>query len=195
MKKKIFMLLMVTMIAGFSCVGCQNANDRNSDEVQNQTTNTTENMVHMESADDVSAFFGDIYAKIPADNMPKVENMELDLQDAELVAYQTGLSNLDQIAGITVSEPLIGSIAYSAIYVRTNDGADVNAIANEMMNNINPAKWICVTAEKSLVASVGNDVFFIMAKADTVQDVYESLLTVAKEKNMNVQIINEKNNE
>lgn len=187
---------MLTVMVVFACMGCGMSGDRNSDEVQNQSGNNLESMVHLESADEVSAFFDNVYAPIPEEKLPAgfVTN-ELDLQDKEMVSFQAGLENLENISGITISEPMIGAIPYTAVYVRTSDNADVKAISDEMIKNMDPRKWICVTAEKTLIASVGGDVFYIMADEETVQLVYESMLNVAKEKNMPVSILNEKKNE
>lgn len=194
MKKKMFMMAIVLTLVMSFCVGCGKSGDRNSDEVQNQSSNNLESMVHLESADDVSAFFEAIYAPIPEDKMPAVfVTNELDLTDKDMVSFQAGIENVDHIDGITISEPMIGAIPYTAVYVRTKD-ADTKSIADEMIKNMDPRKWICVTAEKTLIASVGGDVFYIMADEETVQLVYESMINVAKEKNMPVTIITEKKN-
>lgn len=194
MKKKIISVFVLSMVLSFMLAGCGFDNNRSSDEVLTETTDT-DGMVHLESADEVSAFFDEVYGAIGNGNLPNsLSTMELDLNDAEMIAYQTGLSDVSQIAGITISEPMISSIAYSAIYIRTMDDADVNSIAQEMMENINPAKWICVTAEKQLVATVGSDIFYIMGNSETVQTVFEQVSTYAAEKNMQVAILNEKTN-
>lgn len=194
MKKKIICVLVLSLALSFTLAGCGFNNDRNSDEVLTETTDT-DGMVHLESADEVSAFFDEVYDGVGTQNLPNsLSTMELDLNDAELVAYQTGISDVSQIAGITISEPMISSIAYSAVYVRTVDGADVNSIAQEMMDNIDPAKWICVTAEKQMVASIGSDIFYIMGSSETVNAVLEQVKTYAAEKNATVTVLNEKTN-
>ena len=93
------------------------------------TEQNLEGMVHLESADDVSAFFKAVYAAVPQDMLPgNIETTELDLNDAELINYNTGFDNFgngdtlsSQIEGIYLSESMIGSVAYSAIYIRTKD--------------------------------------------------------------------------
>ncbi len=86
----------------------------------------------------------------------------LDLSDADSVAYFTGLTDVSKIAGISVSEPMIGSQAYSLILARVNDPADAESVAREIMENIDPAKWICVSADDMAAAVSGDLVLFVM---------------------------------
>lgn len=75
---------------------------------------------------------------------------ELDLGDADMLSYHTGLTNLDGIEGVYLSESMISSTAYSAVYIRTTDDADAEGIRKQLMDNINPAKWVCVSADSSM---------------------------------------------
>ena len=141
--------------------------------------------LHLESAEEVAAFFDEVYANIPAEQLPSsLMTTELDLQDMEMVSYHTGLTEVNGIEGIALSESMMGSIAYSAIYIRTQEGADVEQIRQNIMDNIDPAKWICVTAEKQIASLVGDDIFFVMAAADTADLVYGEAVKVAERHNM-----------
>ena len=57
-------------------------------------------------------------------------------------------------------------------------------IRQNIMDNIDPAKWICVTAEKQIASLVGDDIFFVMAAADTADLVYGEAVKVAERHNM-----------
>lgn len=185
MKKKIAILLITAMLTGM-VTACGGNTDRSSDEVQTQTQDA-EAMVHLENAEEVSAFFDEMYANIPTKQIPSaITTTELDLQDADVVSYNTGLTDVSQIAGISVSESMIGSVAYSVVYIRTQEGADVEQIRQNLMDNVNPAKWICVTAEKQIAGRFGDDIFFVMAAADTADLVYGEALKVAESRNMTV---------
>ncbi|MCI7789203.1 MAG: hypothetical protein MR531_00235 [Lachnospiraceae bacterium] len=185
MKKKIAILLITAMLTGM-VTACGGNTDRSSDEVQTQTQDA-EAMVHLENAEEVSAFFDEMYANIPTDQIPSaITTTELDLQDADVVSYNTGLTDVSQIAGISISESMIGSVAYSVVYIRTQEGADVEQIRQNLMDNVNPAKWICVTAEKQIAGRFGDDIFFVMAAADTADLVYGEALKVAESRNMTV---------
>lgn len=203
MKKKLVSILMIAMLAGTITACGGDDTGRTSDEVKTEVTDESgmvsseeeAGVAHLENAEAVSAFFDEMYAAVPQDQMPMgLGTMELDLSDAETVAYHAGLSDLSQIDGITLSESMVGSIAYSVVYVRTKDGADVEAIKQTMMDNIDPAKWICVTAEKQMAASFGNDIFYIMTAAETADLVYEQAVKAAEARDMKVTNLVEKVN-
>lgn len=187
MKKKIALLLMTVMLTGVvTACGGNTDTDRTSDEVQTQTQEE-QGMVHLGSADEVAAFMDEMYANIPTDMVPmSLATMELDLQDTDTVSYHTGLTDLSQIDGIAISEPMMSSVAYSVVYIRTKEGADAEQIRQTLMDNVNPAKWLCVTAEKQVAGLFGDDIFFVMAAADTADLVYEEAVKVAEARTMKV---------
>lgn len=187
MKKKIILLLMAVMLTGtITACGGNTDTDRTSDEVQTQAQEE-EGMVHLGSAEEVSAFIDEMYTNIPTDMVPmSLATTELDLQDTDTVSYHTGLTDLSQIEGIAISEPMMSSVAYSVVYIRTKDGADVEQIRQNLMDNIDPAKWLCVTAEKQIAGLFGDDIFFVMSAADTADLVYEEAAKLAESRTMKV---------
>lgn len=185
MKKKIAFVLMAVMLTG-AVTACGGNTDRTSDEVQTQTQEE-QGMVHLGSAEEVAAFMDEMYANIPTDMVPmSLATMELDLQDIDTVSYHTGMTDLSQIEGIAISEPMMSSVAYSVVYIRTKDGADAEQIRQTLMDNVNPAKWLCVTAEKQVAGLFGDDIFFVMAAADTADLVYEEAVKIAEARTMKV---------
>ena len=86
----------------------------------------------------------------------------VDLTDADSVKYFTGLQNADSITDVAVYEPMMGSQAFSLVMVRTAEGADPKAVAQEMKDNIDPRKWICVGADEIMAAGYSDTVMFIM---------------------------------
>lgn len=78
----------------------------------------------------------------------------------------TGLENADMISEAMVSEAMIGSIAFSMVLVRVNDAADAKAVAQEMTDNIDTRKWICVEANDKLVAGYSDTVMLIMVDSN-----------------------------
>lgn len=112
-----------------------------------------------------------------------VETMDVNIEDAEFLKYDTGLSSSDKITAAAVSEAMIGSQAYSMVLVRVADEKDSESVANEMKEGINPAKWICVQADDLKVAVYRDVVMLIMVSsqlADTVtaQEIVDAYKTV-----------------
>lgn len=184
------MTLSMTMLTG-----CGKRGDRNSDEVPTVENADTAGMVHLNSVDEVSAFFDEVYGGVAEDLLPmEVSTTELDLGDADLLSYHTGLTDLDGIEGVYLSESMMSSTAYSAVYIRTTDDADAEQIRQQLMDNINPAKWICVTAEQEYAVILGNDVFFVMGYQDTASEVLAKAIAAAEARNMKVSDKIEKSN-
>ncbi len=178
----ILMTLSLSMLTG-----CGNRSDRTSDEVPTQENVDTAGMVHLNSVDEVSAFMDEVYGGVAEDLLPmEVMTTELDLGDTDMISYHTGLTDLDGIAGIYLSESMMTSTAYSAVYIRTTDDADAEAIRQQLMDNINPSKWVCVTAEQQYAVLVGNDIFFVMGYQDTASTVLEKAIAAAEARNMKV---------
>ena len=192
MKKRIMMnkigIAAIVMTLSLSMLtGCGNSGDRTSDEVSTEENADTAGMVHLNSVDEVSAFMDEVYGGVAEDLLPmEVQTTELDLGDTDMISYHTGLSDLNGIEGIYLSESMMSSTAYSAVYIRTTDEADAEAIRKQLMDNINPAKWVCVTAEQQYAVLLGNDIFFVMGHQDTASAVLEKAIAAAESRSMKV---------
>ena len=86
----------------------------------------------------------------------------VDMTDADTVRYFTGLQDASKITDAAVYESMMGSQAFSLVLVRTAEGADPKAVAQEMTDNIDTRKWICVGADEKIVAGYGDTVMLIM---------------------------------
>ena len=93
------------------------------------------------------------------DNMPTVGSTEITKDNMK--SY-IGIDNLDIKEGVA-SEALIGSIAHSVVVLRVNDKVDVEEAKNDIKENANPRKWVCVEAEKVIVKSKGDVIILIMS--------------------------------
>ena len=78
------------------------------------------------------------------------------------VTYFTGLADASKITDCAVYESMMGSQAFSLVMVRTAEGVDAKAVAEEMKGGIDPRKWICVGADEIMAAGYGDTVMFIM---------------------------------
>ena len=133
------------------------------------------------SAEEVTAFLENVYATVGQENLPMMlQHTALDLTDMDAVTYNTGLTSVDGIDGIVVSESGVGSIAYSLVYIMTADGADADAIQAELMEKINPAKWVCVSAEMLISVRLGSDVLLVMGDSTLAGSVYDAVVETAQ---------------
>ncbi|MFG6324024.1 MAG: hypothetical protein K1W41_22080 [Lachnospiraceae bacterium] len=192
---KIGIMVVTLSLSMAMLTGCGNRADRNSDEVSTEAAPDSAGMVHLESVDEVSAFIDEVYGGVAEDLLPmEVMTTELDINDKDMMAYHTGLTDINGIAGVYLSESMMTSTAYSAVYIRTTDEADAESIRQQIMDKINPAKWVCVTAEKQSAALFGNDVFFVMGHQDTVDAVMDKAVAAAQAREMKTSDTIEKTN-
>ena len=186
----VILTLSMTMLTG-----CGNRADRNSDEVSTENAPDTAGMVHLDSVDDVTAFIDEVYGGVAEDLLPmQVMTTELDMNDDDMLEYQTGLTDITGIDGVYLSESMMTSTAYSAVYIRTTDDADAEMVRQRLMDSINPSKWICVTAEKESAVLLGNDIFFVMGHQDTVDAVMDKAIAAAQTRGMKISDTMEKIN-
>ena len=92
----------------------------------------------------------------------RLMTMEMDLSDPDAMSYNAGLSDVSNVEGALISEPMMGSQAYSLVLVRVKEGADAGAIAKTMLDNIDTRKWICVEADTKTAAYCGDIAMFFM---------------------------------
>ena len=91
----------------------------------------------------------------------------IDLQDTTeeglwRLKSMTGLDSAEAITDAAAYEPMTGSQAFSLVLVRVANAADTRAIAQQMRDNIDPAKWICASADQVRVAGYGDTILFVM---------------------------------
>lgn len=122
----------------------------------------------IKSTDDILAMLDEIYKDT---DLPTLENHVMDVTDKETVKTFTGITS--DIEALVVSEPLMNAQAYSLIVVKVKEEKDVEKIKQEIYDNINMNKWICVSADKLYITNNGDIIFAVMSSEDRAKPVYE----------------------
>ena len=104
--------------------------------------------------------------------LPELETMKINVKNIDEVTSYTGLKTNDGIESITVSVPVMTAQPYSVAIVKVKDSADVEKIKQEMLDNIDMRRWICVSAEQLYITNSGNLIFSVMADKDIAEIVY-----------------------
>ena len=117
-------------------------------ESESEAAATDENVLQLDA--ELSELLDKMYAIKGPDF--DVETDTVDFDDEYAVSSYTGLS-----------EPMMGSQAYSLVLVRLKDKADAADIAQKMADGINPRKWVCVEADELTVVSKDNIIMLFMA--------------------------------
>ena len=105
--------------------------------------------------------------------LPELETMKIDIKNIDEVTSYTGLKTNDDIESIIVSVPVMTAQAYSVAVVKVKDNADVEKIKQEMLDNIDMRRWICVSAEQLYITNSGNVIFSVMTDKDIAKAVYD----------------------
>ena len=146
MKKFIALMLVIAMAASLAACG-----NKAADKTPLEGTMEENTMKVMEIAP--VEFMGGI---IPVDLTDTSEDGKW------AVSYFTGLSDAAKITDVAVYESMMGSQAFSLVMVRTAEGTDPKAVAEEMKSGIDPRKWIWVGADEIMAAGYSDTVMFIM---------------------------------
>lgn len=171
MKKILCILLAISMVFAFAACG-------GNGETETTTEATTEAPA-AELTGTLEEIAANIYSNASTIEMMLMDPTEIDLADPDGANYYLGVASTDAIERAVFSEPMIGSIAYSMCLVKAKEGADVEALKNEILEGVNYRKWMCVAAEKVLVTNCGSTIMMIMAAENIVDDVYNAFNIVA----------------
>lgn len=146
MKKFIALMLVIAMTASLAACGNKAADKTSLEGTMEENTMKVMEIAPVE-------FMGGI---IPVDLTDTSEDGKW------AVSYFTGLSDAAKITDVAVYESMMGSQAFSLVMVRTAEGTDPKAVAEEMKSGIDPRKWICVGADEIMAAGYSDTVMFIM---------------------------------
>ena len=80
----------------------------------------------------------------------------------DLFAMMMGLSSAEGIAKGTSCTAMMMTTPYSLVIATLEDGADVDRVRNDFINNLDWQKWVCVMPTGALVAQKGNMVLCLM---------------------------------
>ncbi len=153
----IAVVVIVAIVAVFTVIAVKNKN--------------SSNVGRIETVQDMKNMMNTVYSRAK-EGLPSLEVTEIDATDADQVEMFTGLKSTENVEKVVVLEPLMSSQAYSAVAVKVKDGTDVEKTKQEILDNINMSKWICVSAEKLYMTNNGNVIFFVMSDEDWAKTTY-----------------------
>lgn len=167
-KQTMITIIVIAIIAIIAIVGVIIVKNNN-----NTTIGGTS--VKIESKKDMKSMLKSIYSK-NKDVLPELETEEIDVTDSELVTSYTGIQDTETIESLVVLEPLMSSQAYSAVALKKKSDANISieSLKQQILDNVNMRKWICVSAEKLYVTNYNNIIFFVMSDEDWATITYNS---------------------
>ena len=123
-----------------------------------------------EGADKLTGSLSDIMAGIYEnadlsddfrEGLANFETFEL-TEDMEISIL--GTDEIDYTESV-VSMPMISAIAYQCVLLRVDED-NVDTVKQQIKDNADLNKWVCVSAETMLVESRGDVIFFVMGDND-----------------------------
>lgn len=82
--------------------------------------------------------------------------------DSDNFQYYFGITDLSVAESTFVSEPQMSAIPFGISMIRVKDGVDATDVAAEMKADINPHRWICVSASYVETAVRGNVILLVL---------------------------------
>ncbi len=114
----------------------------------------------------------DIMSKVleNVENMPETESLKL------VDEYYPSFLFIDYDEGYEAlaNEAMMSSVAHSVVILKLPEGSDVEKIRQDIEKNADPAKWVCVGAEKVEVVSKGNVIMLVMSFEDITNKLVEN---------------------
>ncbi len=129
----------------------------------------------LQTAGDIKKMLKTIYKNL-ANELPELTTEEINLKESELVESLTGLKNTDDINTLVVSEPVMGSQALEVAVIKTKEKTDVTSMMQNIKDNVDMSRWICVSAEKLYIVNSGDVIFMVMADSDWAKSIYDEFV-------------------
>lgn len=160
MKMKKFLLIGLVLALSVSLAGCK-------DDTNNEQGNENQGTVNGGTTNNEGTATGDV----SGDMITLIEDAEIlvnapyqDYITAEMAYNFVGLTEDEYTANIEEGvfyESMMSPANQSYCLLKVKDGADVEDLMQKVFDNVNPRKWICMSADRVLV--MGDDSYIMLA--------------------------------
>lgn len=179
MKKFVSLLLVLVMVAAMA-VGCANEKPAETTEpavaVPASALEILENIWALYGEDEKFFCMGGDFNN-PVDNAPG----NYSLEDVEMFSYQLYVP-ADQVANVESAASLIHGMnvnTFTCGVFHMAEGADANAFATAVRDNVQSAQWMCGFPEKLIVAVVGGEYVLMVFGLNDAVNPFETKLATA----------------
>lgn len=109
--------------------------------------------------------------------IPGLISSEINADNCE---YHLGKSGLEFEEAIASEHEMSGS-AYALCLVRTKEGADIDKLKEDIRDNVDPFKWVCVGVDPDniIVDNIGDIIILIMSDTDA-EALHNAFLALAE---------------
>lgn len=195
--KKILALCLVAVLS-LALVGCNNNNNDVDDEVNNPSVENNQNQENTNPDDENTGIEDEVPVADPNSASGKMTTLMTkagiqvmapmqDVIPSEMSETYIGLTSGDFEAYVTDSvfyESMISPANQSFCIIKVNDKSKVEDLKQEIFENCNPRKWICMTAERVVVLDSGEYIMLAMASSDSCNSLIIAFREVFGEENV-----------
>lgn len=160
MKKTIIIIISIIVLVGIIVCGLLLNKGKQPKERKLQTVEEMQSMLNT------------IYSSANIELL-NLETSSIDINDEMMISSFTGLKSNTDVEEVVVSAPLMNAVAYSLAIVKVNEKADIEQMKQEMLDNIDMRRWICVSAEKLYITNYENIIFLVMSSEEFAKPIYE----------------------
>lgn len=147
---KKMMLCSICILTVFLCAAC--GKQENSDQLEGALGDIMSGLY--ENAD----LSEDFRAGMDSfETLELTEDFEVSLLGTDEIEYTEGIASI----------PMISPNAYQCVLLRVDEDK-VDTVKQQLKDNADLNKWVCVSAETMLIESRGNVILFVMGDNDTV---------------------------
>lgn len=151
--KKIFKILTIVTIISLTLVACGSKNPSEGNGEGGESLDIT-----------ALQLLADIQEQLKPELM--LENSEMDLSDKDLIQLHLGLDSSEDIQEAAMSNAMINTQAYFIAAIKVKDGVKSQELAKEIVKNVDPVKWICVSADDIQAGVSGNMILLVMVNSE-----------------------------
>ncbi len=105
-----------------------------------------------------------------------MQDYEMTTIDADMEEYVLGTDEITYTDS-AYSAPMMTSVAYQCVVLRAGRNRCAEG-KQTLLDNANPAKWICVEAESVAVESIGDVILYVMGFDEDVSAIKDAFLAL-----------------
>lgn len=194
MKKLAITLTALTLALALAACGSTAGSSSStafSGATSSSTSSSTAQSGSTETVDtsDLTTVMDALFDGIAEDQMPMLMPQEDGSKYAPLTEenseYNTGVAMSAYKEGLC-AEAAMSAQAHSICLLKANSAEEAAKLAEDVAANANPRKWICVEAERTVVAYSGDTVLLAMSYNDLAQTVLDNFKAQFGEANVTV---------
>lgn len=194
MKKLAITLTALTLALALAACGStagSSSSTASSGAASSSASSSTAQSGSTETVDtsDLTTVMDALFNGIAEDQMPMLMPQEDGSKYAPLTEenseYNTGVAMSAYKEGLC-AEAAMSAQAHSICLLKANSAEEAAKLAEDVAANANPRKWICVEAERTVVAYSGDTVLLTMSYNDLAQTVLDNFKAQFGEENVTV---------